>query len=105
MYLIRERFFRLGEDSHITDEHGRPVLHVDGKVLTCPTGWSLVTPKGEKWPRSSGSWWQCDPSESRSGSPDGQVFAALSIRPGPWHRPVPGLRFLCTTAPLDLTAP
>ena len=22
MYLIRERFFRLGEDSDITDEHG-----------------------------------------------------------------------------------
>jgi uncharacterized protein YxjI len=34
MYLIRERFFRLGEDSDITDEHGRPVLHVDGKVLS-----------------------------------------------------------------------
>src|SRR4030095_466041 len=33
MYLIRERLFRLGEDSDITDEHGRPVLHVDGKVL------------------------------------------------------------------------
>lgn len=31
MYLIRERFFRLGEDSEITDEHGRPVLQVDGK--------------------------------------------------------------------------
>jgi uncharacterized protein YxjI len=34
MYLIRERFFRLGEDSDITDEQGRPVLHVDGKVLS-----------------------------------------------------------------------
>ena len=34
MYLIRERFFRLGEDSEITDEHGRPVLQVDGKVLS-----------------------------------------------------------------------
>jgi uncharacterized protein YxjI len=34
MYLIRERFFRLGEDSDITDEHGRPVLQVDGKVLS-----------------------------------------------------------------------
>src|SRR6478735_305102 len=33
-YIIRERFFRLGEDSDITDEEGRPVLHVDGKVLT-----------------------------------------------------------------------
>ena len=34
MYLIRERFFRLGEDSDITDEQGQPVLHVDGEVLT-----------------------------------------------------------------------
>jgi uncharacterized protein YxjI len=34
MYLIRERFFRLGEDSDITDEQGRPVLRVDGKVLS-----------------------------------------------------------------------
>lgn len=34
MYVIRERMFRLGEDSDITDEAGRPVLHVDGKVLS-----------------------------------------------------------------------
>jgi uncharacterized protein YxjI len=34
MYLIHERFLRLGEDSDITDETGRPVLHVDGKVLS-----------------------------------------------------------------------
>jgi uncharacterized protein YxjI len=34
MYVIRERLFRLGEDSDITDEAGRPVLHVDGKVLS-----------------------------------------------------------------------
>jgi uncharacterized protein YxjI len=33
-YIIRERFFRLGEDSDITDEFGRPVLQVDGKVLS-----------------------------------------------------------------------
>jgi len=33
-YIIQERFFRLGEDSDISDEAGRPVLHVDGKVLT-----------------------------------------------------------------------
>src|SRR5438105_6505356 len=33
-YVIRERFFRLGEDSDITDEQGQPVYHVDGKVLT-----------------------------------------------------------------------
>lgn len=34
-YVIREKFFRLGEDSKITDEDGRPVYDVDGKV------WSL----------------------------------------------------------------
>jgi uncharacterized protein YxjI len=33
-YVIRERFFRLGEDSDITDDQGRAVYHVDGKVLT-----------------------------------------------------------------------
>jgi hypothetical protein len=31
MYLIRERFFRLGEDSDITDEQGQPVLHVEAR--------------------------------------------------------------------------
>ena len=34
MYVIRERMFRLGEDSDVTDEAGQPVLHVDGKVLS-----------------------------------------------------------------------
>ena len=105
MYLIRERFFRLGEDSDITDEHGRPVLHVDGKVLSLRNRLVPRDPKGREVAQSSASWWQCEPSEDRSGSPDGQVFAALSIRPGPWHRPVPGLSFLCTTVPLDLTTP
>lgn len=33
-YVIREKFFRLGEDSDITDESGSPVLHVDGKVFS-----------------------------------------------------------------------
>ncbi len=33
-YVIRERLFRLGEDSDITDEQGQPIYHVDGKVLT-----------------------------------------------------------------------
>ncbi len=31
MYVIRERMFRMGEDSDITDQAGQPVLHVDGK--------------------------------------------------------------------------
>ena len=33
-YIIKERFFRLGEDSDILDESGRPVYRVDGKVFT-----------------------------------------------------------------------
>jgi len=34
MYVIRERFFALGDDFDITDETGRPVCHVDGKVFS-----------------------------------------------------------------------
>jgi hypothetical protein len=48
MYLIRERFFRLGEDSDITDEHGRPVLHVDGKVLNLRNRLIPRDPKGRE---------------------------------------------------------
>ena len=33
-YVIREKFFRLGEDSDITDETGQAVFRVDGKVFT-----------------------------------------------------------------------
>jgi uncharacterized protein YxjI len=48
MYLIRERFFRLGEDSDITDEDGRPVLHVDGKVLSLRDRLVLRDPEGRE---------------------------------------------------------
>ena len=47
-YLIRERFFRLGEDSDITDESGQPVLHVDGKVLTLRDTLVLRDPAGRE---------------------------------------------------------
>jgi uncharacterized protein YxjI len=33
-YIIRERFFHLGEDSDIADEQGQPAYRVDGKVLS-----------------------------------------------------------------------
>lgn len=33
-YQIREQFFRLGEDSEITDASGHVFLHVDGKVFS-----------------------------------------------------------------------
>jgi uncharacterized protein YxjI len=48
MYLIRERFFRLGEDSDISDEQGRPVLHVDGKVLSLHDRLVLRDPEGRE---------------------------------------------------------
>jgi uncharacterized protein YxjI len=48
VYLIRERFFRLGEDSDITDEQGRPVLHVDGKVLSLHDRLVLRDPAGRE---------------------------------------------------------
>jgi uncharacterized protein YxjI len=48
MYLIRERFFRLGEDSEITDEQGRPVLHVDGKVLSLRNRLVIRDPEGRE---------------------------------------------------------
>lgn len=48
MYVIRERLFRLGEDSDITDEAGNPVLHVDGKVLTLHHRLVLQDPAGRE---------------------------------------------------------
>jgi uncharacterized protein YxjI len=48
MYLIRERFFRFGEDSDITNDSGQPVLHVDGKVLTLHDRLVLRDPAGRE---------------------------------------------------------
>jgi uncharacterized protein YxjI len=48
MYLIRERFFRMGEDSDITDEQGLPVFQVDGKVLTLHDRLVLRDPNGQE---------------------------------------------------------
>jgi uncharacterized protein YxjI len=48
MYVIRERMFRLGEDSDITDEAGQPVLHVDGKVLSLHNRLVLSDPAGRE---------------------------------------------------------
>jgi uncharacterized protein YxjI len=51
MYVIREKFFGIGQDSDITDEHGRPVLRVDGKafrerlVLRDPSGHEVARVK------------------------------------------------------------
>jgi uncharacterized protein YxjI len=48
MYLIRERFFRLGEDSEITDEHGRAAFQVDGKVLSLRDRLIIRDPEGRE---------------------------------------------------------
>ena len=47
-YVIRERFFRFGEDSDIADESGRVVLKVDGKVLTLRDRLILRDPAGRE---------------------------------------------------------
>lgn len=48
MYVIRERLFRMGEDSDITDEAGQPVLHVDGKVMSLRGRLVLSDPAGRE---------------------------------------------------------
>jgi uncharacterized protein YxjI len=48
MYVIRERMFRMGGDSDITDQAGRPVLHVDGKVLSLHNRLVLTDPAGRE---------------------------------------------------------
>lgn len=47
-YVIRERFFHIGEDSDITDDSGRPVFHVDGKVLSLSDRLVLRDPAGNE---------------------------------------------------------
>jgi len=46
VYVIRERMFRLGQDFTITDEAGRPVMYVDGKVLSLHGRVMLADPSG-----------------------------------------------------------
>jgi uncharacterized protein YxjI len=48
MYLIRERFFHLGEDFDITDDAGRPVLRVDGKVFSVRDRLVIRDPAGRE---------------------------------------------------------
>ena len=48
MYIIREKMFRLGEDSDITDETGRLVLHVDGKVMSLHSRLVVQDPAGRE---------------------------------------------------------
>ncbi|SHN46477.1 LURP-one-related/scramblase family protein [Cryptosporangium aurantiacum] len=48
MYLIKERFFDIGDDYDITDEAGRKVLHVDGKVLSLRNRLVIEDPSGRE---------------------------------------------------------
>jgi uncharacterized protein YxjI len=48
MYLIRERVFDIGDDFDITDESGRQVLHVDGKVFSLRNKLVLRDPAGRE---------------------------------------------------------
>jgi uncharacterized protein YxjI len=34
MYVIKQKFFSIGDDFDVTDEHGTKVFHVDGKALS-----------------------------------------------------------------------
>ena len=47
-YVIRERFFHLGEDSDITDEAGNVVYQVDGKVLSLRDRLVIRDPNGRE---------------------------------------------------------
>ena len=47
-YVIREQFFRLGEDSQITDESGQPRYNVDGKVLSLHNTLVMRDPRGQE---------------------------------------------------------
>lgn len=48
MYLIREKMFRLAQDSGITDETGQLVLRVDGKVMSLHNRLILHDPAGRE---------------------------------------------------------
>jgi uncharacterized protein YxjI len=48
MYLIRERFFDIGDDFDITDGDGTKLYHVDGKVLTLRSKLVIEDPAGQE---------------------------------------------------------
>jgi uncharacterized protein YxjI len=48
MYVIREKMFRLAEDSDITNESGQPVLHVEGKIMSLYSRLILRDPAGRE---------------------------------------------------------
>jgi len=48
MYVIRERFFSIGDDFDITDDDGRVLYHVDGKVFTLRNRLLIEDPEGRE---------------------------------------------------------
>lgn len=48
MYLIRERLFDIGDDFDVTDDDGRRLYHVDGKVLTLRDRLVIEDPSGQE---------------------------------------------------------
>ena len=48
MYVIRERFFSIGDDFDVLDEHGTKVFHVAGKVLSLRNKVVIEDPSGQE---------------------------------------------------------
>ncbi len=48
MYVIKSRFFSIGDDFDITDDDGRVAYHVDGKVLTLRNRLVIEDPDGRE---------------------------------------------------------
>ncbi len=48
MYVIRERFFSIGDDFDVLDEHGAKLFHVDGKVLSVRDKVMIEDPSGQE---------------------------------------------------------
>ncbi|WP_250030260.1 LURP-one-related/scramblase family protein [Paractinoplanes maris] len=48
MYVIRERFFSIGDDFDVLDEHGTKLFHVDGKVLSVRNKVVIEDPAGQE---------------------------------------------------------
>jgi uncharacterized protein YxjI len=48
MYVIRERFFHIGDDFDVLDEHGNKLLRVDGKVFTMRNRVVIEDPSGQE---------------------------------------------------------
>jgi uncharacterized protein YxjI len=48
MYVIREKFFSIGDDFDVLDEHGTTVFHVDGKAFSVRNRVVIEDPTGRE---------------------------------------------------------